>query len=79
MKLAALAAVAVFPLCATALSVAGCNRDYDAAVKVLPADAGTAIPTEEDYEEAAEAAITPENLEGEIAKLEAELAATAKP
>jgi len=50
----------------------------DAGTPVVAASATTASTTtgedtEEDFEEAAQASITPDNLEAELAKLEAEL------
>ncbi len=58
-------------------SLSACHNG-SAEPESVAVDASTVIPTEEDYEQAAESAITAANLDGEIAKLEAELSETTK-
>ncbi len=78
MRLKALAMALPLGFALASMPLGGCKKGGDDAAQSRATDAGSVIPTEEDYEEAAEAAITPANLDAEIAKLEAELSDTTK-
>lgn len=67
----------VLVLALAALASMGCKKK-DKTVDQAQDFAEVDLPTEEDFEEAAEAEITPETLDSEIAKLERELADTRK-
>jgi hypothetical protein len=56
-------------------SMSGCKRETAHTTKAADVAAKIDFPTEEDFEEAAEAAITPATLDSEVAKLESELPA----